>query len=184
MRYICVKCNYVFDESLWDREEGLEAGMKIGDIGRCPNCEEYDSFQWIKEEINYAEDYENLKLLEIEHIPQIKEITSPQPSPQGEGEEQGTPLSCKERGWGWGCTQKIEVFIWASQHPMWEDHRITSICLYDEYGDLVIEEFLLPDDDPSIEFDVSDLDEYEVVAKCSIHWYWWRKICPHPNPLP
>ena len=150
MRYVCVKCNYIFDESVCDREEEIKIGTKIEDIEKCPSCEEYDTFQGIKEEVNYADDYENLKLLEIEHIPQIKIIDDDH--------------------------NKIEVFIWASEHPMWDDHRITSICLYDEYSDLVIEEFLFPESDPSIELDVSDLDEYEVVSKCSIHWSWWRKI--------
>ena len=148
MRYVCVKCNYTFDESLWDKEEGIAIATKMEDVEKCPNCEEYDSFQWIKEEINYAEDYDNLKFLEIEHIPQIKPIDE----------------------------DTIVVFILSSEHPMWEDHRITSISLYDEYWDLVTEEFLFPESDPSIEFDVSGFDEYEIVARCSIHWSWWTKI--------
>jgi desulfoferrodoxin (superoxide reductase-like protein)/DNA-directed RNA polymerase subunit RPC12/RpoP len=148
MRYICVNCSYTFDESMWDREEWIDVATKIENIQRCPNCEEYDSFQWLKEEVNYAHDYKSLEILEIEHIPQIKAIDD----------------------------STIEVFIWASEHPMWEEHRISSISLFDEYWELICEEFLLPESDPSVEFDVSDLDEYEVVARCNIHWSWWTKV--------
>jgi hypothetical protein len=34
---------------------------------------------------------------------------------------------------------------------------------------LILEEFLYEDSDPVVEFDVSDLDEYEVRVKCSVH---------------
>jgi hypothetical protein len=38
----------------------------------CPHCEEIDSFQDFKEEVNYVADSENLDFLELEHIPHLE----------------------------------------------------------------------------------------------------------------
>jgi desulfoferrodoxin (superoxide reductase-like protein) len=44
--------------------------------------------------------------------------------------------------------------------------------LYDEYDELVKEEFLLPESETKIIFNVSDLDDYMIVVRCSIHGLW------------
>lgn len=152
MRYMCVTCNYIFDESQWDKEENIPAWTKIDDLYWCPVCWDFESFQWIQEEVNYAEDDHQLRLLEIEHIPQIQTISHD------------------------SSQRIIEVTIWLSWHPMWEEHRITSILLYDEYWDLIMEEFLWSEREPKVQFDISDLGKYEIVARCSIHWLWGRKF--------
>lgn len=151
MRYMCTNCSYVFDESLWDQEEGIWQWTLIETLDICPVCQEYESFQWIKEEINLIE-WNDMYGLEKEHFPQII------PKVNRHGEEE------------------IEVIVWDPSHPMWEDHFISSVMLYDEYDELVKEEFLLPESETKIIFNVSDLDDYMIVVRCSIHGLWWVKI--------
>ncbi len=147
MKYICTSCNYIFDEHIDDAEDSI---AEVNNDTKCPACGEYDTFQWIKEEVNYAKDLDNLELHEIEHIPQIKVVD----------EE----------------NHIISVWVWQENHPMETEHRLYSISLYDEYWDLVIEEFLPKEADPEVEFDVYDLDEYEIRVKCNIHGVWGRKV--------
>jgi desulfoferrodoxin (superoxide reductase-like protein)/DNA-directed RNA polymerase subunit RPC12/RpoP len=140
MKYICTNCNYIFDEFLDNADDTIQ---KVNNDTQCPACNEYDVFQWIDEEVNYAKDINNLELHELEHIPQIE--------------------SSKEEG-------IIKVFVWQLEHPMWPEHRLYSISLFDEYWDLVVEEFLPKDWIPEAEFDISDFDEYEIRSKCRVHW--------------
>lgn len=69
MKYLCTSCNYVYDNALWDSEESVNIWAEINE---CPVCGEYDSFQWIEEEINYIDD--DLWPLEIDHFPDIEVI--------------------------------------------------------------------------------------------------------------
>ena len=147
MRYFCTNCNYTYDEGLGDKEEDIAIWTKIDDIKYCPVCEEPHSFHGIEEEVNYLDNEENMSLLELDHIPVIK---------------------IKD--------DSLEVNVWLNPHPMWDEHRITTISIYDEYEDLVFEEFLYPDMEPKANFDISDLDDFEVRVKCSIHWVWGKKI--------
>ena len=143
MKYLCTECNYVFDNDIWDKEEEIEIWAQLE---KCPVCEEYDSFQWIDEEINYIND-DNLGSLEIDHIPEI-EIKA----------------------------NKLIVTVANEIHPMWEWHRIASVSLYDEYWDLIKTNYLELENEAVTEFDFDDLDEFEIRVKCSIHWVWWRKF--------
>ena len=151
MKYTCINCNYTFDDSVWDIEEWIEPWTKFHDLWddfHCPVCyEESDSFHEIHEEVNYIEDDDRLDLFETEHMPIV--------SFDGD---------------------VLKVSVWKQPHPMWEEHRISSISLYDEYGDLVEESFLLADDEPICEFDASDLDDFEIRVNCTIHGIWWMKI--------
>lgn len=147
MKYICTNCNFIFDESLGDRDDSIE---KVDSYTICPSCSEVDTFQWVEEIVNYANHEDKLEFLEIEHIPNIEVIDE--------------------------NLQKIKVTVWLNEHPMWIEHKIISISLCDEYGDLVKEELLFQDGTPEAEFDVLDFDEYEIRVKCSIHWVWGKKI--------
>ena len=109
MKYFCTGCSYSYDDALWDREEEVEIWTVLN---RCPWCEEYDTFQWVEEEINYITD-DNLEALEIDHIPEI-EI----------------------KNW------KLIVTVANEIHPMWESHRIATVSLYDEYWDLIKTNYL------------------------------------------
>ena len=144
MKFLCTSCNYVYDKSTWDREEGVEIWTILY---RCPVCWEYDSFHWIEEEVNLVEDVDSPNMLEIEHIP---------------------IFNFKDN--------ILEVRVWREPHPMWAEHRISMIALYDEYSDLVEEKFFREDDDLEAYFDISDLDSGEVRVKCTIHWIWSRKF--------
>jgi len=62
-------------------------------------------------------------------------------------------------------TVKIEA-----NHPSEESHFLWNIWIYDEYGDLVYEEFFKPWEPAYLEYDISDLDEYEIRTQCSLHW--------------
>lgn len=143
MKYFCTTCSYSYDADLWDKEEWINPWDKLD---KCPVCEEYDSFQWVEEEVNYIDD-NNLNSLEIDHFPEV-EISD------------------------W----KLKVIIWNEIHPMGEEHRIASVSLYDEYWDLIKTNYLDLELEPVVEFDFDDLDEFEIRVKCSVHWVWWKKF--------
>ncbi|MDP2091097.1 MAG: desulfoferrodoxin family protein [Candidatus Gracilibacteria bacterium] len=125
----------------------MEEEIEIGDIlEQCPVCEEYDTFQGIEEEVNYIED-DIMDSIELEHFPEV--------TIQGD---------------------KLIVVVGGELHPMGEDHRIASVGLYDEYGDLIDEKYLEMENEARIEFDFDDLDEYEIRVKCSLHGVWGKKF--------
>ncbi len=152
MRYICTNCSYIYDEDLGDLDSNIPAGTKFYDLWdyyTCPVCSELpDIFHEIKEEINYIQK-STIDKLEQSHFIDIKSIDK----------------------------DNIKISIWKEEiHPCWLEHRITSIWLYDEYWDIVDEVFLEEDMPPETDFDISDLDEYEVRVRCTIHWVWARKV--------
>lgn len=139
MKYLCTSCNYVFDEALWDIWEDIIAWTKIENIEKCPVCEEYDTFHHINEEINYIDD-NDLDYMEASHYIDLKHIDF-----------------------------QFKIIVWNDVHPMWGDHRIAWIALFDEYGDLVEEKFLKEDEETIIYFDDYDLDIFEIRLKCTQH---------------
>lgn len=112
----------------------------------CPVCEEFDCFQWIDEEKNYISWEDWLSSIEIDHFPEINILSD-----------------------------KLEVIVWSEVHPMWENHRISSISLYDEYWDLIETKYLEIEQEPKVVFAFDDLDEFEVVVRCTQHWLWAKK---------
>ncbi|MDD3794302.1 MAG: rubredoxin [Candidatus Gracilibacteria bacterium] len=146
MKYLCVNCNYIYDEAIGDSGEGIEAGTKIDEIISCPVCEEYDTFHHINEEITYLGNDLNDKF-EVEHFIEVNHIDD-----------------------------TVEVIIGGNTHPMGEDHRIAWVGLYDEYGDLVEERFLNSDDDSAVTFDDYSLDEIEIRIKCTQHKLFAKKF--------
>jgi rubredoxin len=146
MKYLCINCNYIYDEALWDYIEWIPAWTKIERLERCPVCFEYDTFEWIKEEVIYIEKNTNDRI-ELAHF-----------------------IEVKRKNW------ILEVIIWKNSHPMWEEHRICWVWLFDEYSDLVDEEFLSPDSDSIVEFEDYNLWEFEVRIKCSQHKLFGRKF--------
>jgi len=151
MKYCCVGCRYTYDEALGDSIESIEAGTKfysMQDFFTCPVCWEWsESFEVEKEDIIYVEDISNLDSVEKQHIPSVQIL--------------------------W---DSAIVKVWIDEHPMMQEHYIASIGLYDECWDLVEEEFLLPESIPEISFDISSLDDFEIRAKCNLHWIWWIKL--------
>ncbi len=144
MKFLCTSCSYVFDQTLWDKEENIEVWAELE---KCPVCEEYYSFQGIEEEVNYIDEDDILDAIEVDHIPEVV------------------------IDWN-----KLEVFIWENSHPMWPEHRITAICLYDEYWDLIWTKYLNWKDEAKAIFNFDDLDEFEIRLKCSVHWVWGKKF--------
>lgn len=71
---------------------------------------------------------------------------------------------------------KLKVTVWNEIHPMWENHRIAAVYLFDEYWDQIDVKYLELDIEPVVEFDYDNLWEFEIRVKCSIHWLWWKKI--------
>gem|GEM_PF-4741835 len=55
---------------------------------------------------------------------------------------------------------------------MQEDHRIASVALYDEHGDMIEEHLFEVDEDPIYAFSVEDLDSFELRAYCNEHGVW------------
>jgi len=116
------------------------------ELDKCPICEEYDTFHGIDEEVNYI-DENNLWALEIDHFPEIK---------------------IKDN--------KLIVIVWNEIHPMWPEHRIASVSLYDEYSDLIDVKYLEMEVEAICKFDFDDLDEFEIRVKCSLHWVFGKKF--------
>lgn len=148
MRFLCVNCGYIYDEALGDEADGIDPGTLIDDIGsdvHCPACDGgFEDFSPIEDEVLYAEDPNHLNHLEKEHIPHI--IYQDQ--------------------------ERVEVCIGEEMHPMDENHRITSICLVDDEGHIIDELFIMEEEDPVAEFDISGLDLFEIRASCNRHGLW------------
>lgn len=151
MRYLCTNCNYIYDESLWEKDDGIEPWTRFDELWDyyvCPVCGECsDIFQEIKEEINYIKNDHTLDFVENEHFIDT------------------------EVDWN-----NLRVTIWKEIHPFWDDHRITEVSLYDEYGDIVESQFLPSWEEPEVDFNISDLDDFEIRVRCSLHGLWWKKV--------
>ena len=55
---------------------------------------------------------------------------------------------------------------------MEQEHRITTISLYDESGDLIEEYFFQVDEDPIHVLDIEGLDMFEIRIHCNQHGVW------------
>ncbi len=149
MRFLCVNCGHIYDESLGEVEDGIEPGTCIDEIDEdihCPMCDgSFDDFSPIEDEVIYIDDVHKMSHIEKEHFPHIDHHDS----------------------------ESIEVSIWwDSMHGSGEDHRITAIYLVDDEGHIVEEIFIMPDEDPVAEFDVSGLERFEIRSSCNQHGLW------------
>ena len=149
MRFLCTNCWHIYDESLGDETEGVDPGTSVDELTHngihCPVCDgSFDDFSPIEDEILYAEDSKHMNHLEKEHIPHIIYQDS----------------------------EKIEVCVGEDMHSVWDDNRITAIYLIDDEWHILEEIFIMPDEDPVCEFDVSGLDVFELRASCSKHGLW------------
>lgn len=150
MRYLCINCSYIYDEALGDETDGIDAGTCIDQIDydvHCPGCDgSFEDFSPIEDEIIYVENRDRMTHAEREHLPRITYKDS----------------------------QRVEVCIWDEEelHPSGEDHRVTAIYLVDDEWHIIEELFIMIDEDPVAEFDISGLDSFEIRASCSQHWLW------------
>lgn len=150
MRYLCVNCSYIYDEALGDETDGIEAGTCIDMIDEethCPGCDgSFEDFSPIEDEIIYVDDPDNMSNVEREHFPRITYKDS----------------------------ERVEVCVWDEEelHPSGDDHRVTAIYLVDDEWHIVEELFIMVDEDPVAEFDVSGLESFEIRASCSQHGLW------------
>ncbi|MCH2188229.1 rubredoxin [Candidatus Gracilibacteria bacterium] len=154
MHYFCTQCSYSYDEGKGDEQEGILPGTLIENIHTCPQCGEYESFQGVQEEVNYL-DYSSLPL----------------------GEEAITSLEA-EHMIQWEDVGDDTILVKVGQpdfHATGEDHRITTLELYDEYGDRADVKFFASEEIPETEFDTSGMDKFEIRAKCSLHGTWGIK---------
>ena len=147
MIYSCTWCRYIYDEAIWDEKENIKQWTLFNELEYdwiCPICwEDKDNFMEVNEEILTVEDIDNMTELEATHLPVITiDLDS------------------------------VLVEVWHVEHSMVEWHFISSVWLYDEYWDIVFEEFLDIWKKPEIVFDISDLDSFEIRVKCNVHWLW------------
>ncbi len=147
MKYFCTYCNYSYDEAFWDEIEEIEAWTKIDFLDFCPCCLESDSFFPVEEEINYLDKNSNLPK-DLEHFIEFKKTKD----------------------------NKLKIIISENNHPMEKEHKIASVSIFDEYGDLVEERFLKDDFWEEIIFDNYDLDNFEIRIKCNKHGIFARKF--------
>jgi len=147
MIYSCTWCRYIYDEAIWDEKENIKQWTLFSELEYdwcCPICwEDKSNFMEVNEEILTVSDKDNMTELEANHFPIITiDLDS------------------------------VLVEVWYIEHPMVEGHFISSVWLYDEYWDIVYEEFLDIWKKPEIVFDISDLDYFEIRVKCNVHWLW------------
>jgi len=149
MRYLCTHCNYIYDEILGEVEDWISPWTKldsIKDVFCCPSC--YESIDNFQEIIEQVNSFDtDDNIIWIEY--------------------EHFPFVEKLEDW----FIKIEV-----KHPDEKSHFLWNIWIYDEYWDLVYEEFFKPWEPAYLEFDVSDLDEYEIRTFCSLHWAFSKKF--------
>jgi len=149
MKHLCVNCGYIYDEMIGEVEDWISQWSKLEDIREtfiCPSC--FESSENFQEITPHIHSLDDEKdLLGIE----AEHI------PKVEFLED------------WFI--KIEV-----NHPSEESHFLWNIWIYDEYGDLVYEEFFKPWNPAYLEFDISDLDNFEIRTSCSLHWIFSKKI--------
>lgn len=144
MRYLCTNCSYIYDEWIWDLEDWYKAGTNFYEM------KDYFICPSCSETIDCFHEIQE----EINYIENIKNLTNL--------EKIHFPI-IKESFWE----------IWVKiNHPMEDDHFITSISLYDEYWDLVEEKFIKKDKKPEVKFMNYDLDEFEIRVRCNLHWVW------------
>lgn len=149
MRFLCTNCGYIYDESLGEESDGIDPGTCIEEMNEenhCPMCgESFDEFSPIEDEIIYAMDDNNLTEVEREHIPVVMHQDS----------------------------EKVEVSVGGDDmHPSGPDHRVTAMYLVDDEGHIIEEVFIMPEEDPVAEFDVSGLELFEIRASCNRHGLW------------
>lgn len=150
MRFLCVNCGHIYDESIWEIDDRIDPGTGIDEIPEdihCPTCDgSFEDFSPIEDEVIYIDNPDHLSHIEREHLPRIL----------------------------YRDQQKVEVCVGEEEemHPSGEDHRITAIYLVDEEGHIVEEVFIMADEDPVAEFDISGLDAFEIRASCSQHGLW------------
>lgn len=150
MRFLCVNCWHIYDEALWEVDDNIDAGTGIDEISEdihCPSCDgSFEDFSPIEDEVIYIDNPNHLTHIEREHMPRIIHLDN----------------------------EQVEVCVWEEEemHPSGEDHRVTAIYLIDEEGHIVEEIFIMMDEDPVAEFDISGLESFEIRASCSQHGLW------------
>jgi len=149
MKHLCTNCGYIYDEINGEVEDWIEYWTKLDDIREkfvCPSC--FESSDNFQEITPYVQSLDDWEdILGIE----IEHIPNVDISDNWE--------------------IKIEI-----NHSSEESHFIWNIEIYDEYGDLVYEEFFRPWEPAYLEYDISDLDDFEIRVQCSIHWIFSKKF--------
>jgi desulfoferrodoxin (superoxide reductase-like protein)/rubredoxin len=149
MKYLCINCNYIYDEMIWEIGDWIDYWTKLDDIREwfiCPSCYEWEeNFQEITPHINSLDEERWVLQAELEHLPIIELLDD------------------------WAI--KIEV-----NHPWEESHFLWNIWIYDEYWDLIYEEFFKPWEPAYLEYDISSLDDFEIRTQCSLHGIFSKKL--------
>ena len=149
MKHLCTNCGYIYDEINGEVEDWIDYGTKLDDIREsfvCPSC--FESSENFQEITPHIHSLDDKEdILGIE----LEHI----------------PIIEKLDSW----EIKIEV-----NHPSEQSHFIWNIWIFDEYWDLVYEEFFKPWEPAYLEFNISDLDDFEIRVSCSLHWIFSKKI--------
>lgn len=149
MKHFCTNCNYIYDEMIWEIGDWIEYGTKLEnmqDTFICPSC--FEGIEYFQEIIPHIHNLDNEKDFIWIEIEHIPKI-------EFLDEE----------------SIKIEV-----NHPDEESHFLWNIGIYDEYEDLVYEEFFKPWEPAYLEYDISDLDNFEIRTQCSLHGVFSKKF--------
>ncbi len=149
MKHLCINCNYIYDEIIGEIWDWIEQWTKLDDIREnfvCPSC--FESSENFQEITPYIHSLDNeTNVFWIE----LEHL----------------PIIKLLDNW----EIKIEVI-----HPNEDSHFLWNIAIFDEYWDLVYEEFFKPWEPAYLEYNISDLDDFEIRTTCSLHWIFSKKI--------
>lgn len=149
MKHLCINCNYIYNEIIGEVEDWIKQWTKLDSIREkfvCPSC--FESSENFQEITPYINSLDNWEFLLLIEL-------------------EHTPKIDFLDSW----FIKIEV-----NHSSEESHFLWNIWIYDEYGELVYEEFFRPWEPAYLEFNISDLDDFEVRTECSLHWVFSKKF--------
>jgi rubredoxin/desulfoferrodoxin (superoxide reductase-like protein) len=150
-KYVCTGCYGVYDPLIGDEDTGIAQGTPFDEISEdwsCPVClAPKDAFLLLPENIQEADDPENILPKESEHIPRYVEVENLVYVRLSEGDED-------------------------IDFPATEEHHLTSVGLFDDEGE-PIEWKIIDRENPEAwyVFDRPD-DGYQVRADCNLHGTW------------
>jgi rubredoxin len=148
MKHLCTRCGYIYDEMMWEQAEGIPFGTTLESMEWIFYCPNCDASSELFQWVPpYIHSLDESFLLSIEH-------------------EHEPLIEHGEDGY-------IHLRF---DHNQDNEHFVWNIWIFDEYWDMVHQEFFDPWKEIIAEFDVWGLDEYEIRIECSVHGIFSKKI--------
>lgn len=146
----CTVCWYSYDPFLGDEDNAIEAGTDFETLDEsfvCPHCgAAKDDFIGIPQIVHQIQNPTFPLILEEEHTP-FYTVTE--------------------------NSVTVQVGTTENPHPNEDDHAILFVALLDEDGELIeLKKGEELDEEGRMEFSLPDCDDFNVIARCSLHGLW------------